>query len=142
MNNVLVPFDGSPSVKRAIQYLVDFARSNPNLSVHVINVQTEPTFFGNYGSPSMIEQFKTAALEHAGVINAEAVALLGAAKIRCQSHEMLGDVVAEVTQAAAKYGCDTVVMGTRGMSSLGNLVMGSVANRVVHEVPVPVLLVK
>jgi nucleotide-binding universal stress UspA family protein len=33
-------------------------------------------------------------------------------------------------------------MGTRGMSRLGNLVMGSVANRVVHEVPVPVLLVK
>jgi nucleotide-binding universal stress UspA family protein len=142
MNNVLLPFDGSPSAKRAIQYLVDFARGNPNLSVHVINVQTEPTFFGNYGSPSMIEQFKTAALEHAGVINAEAVTLLGAANIRCQSHEVLGDVVTEVIQAAAKYGCDTVVMGTRGMSSLGNLVMGSVANRVVHEVPVPVLLVK
>ena len=51
-------------------------------------------------------------------------------------------MVTEVTQAAAKYGCDTVVMGTRGMSSLGNLVMGSVASRVVHGVPVPVLLVK
>jgi nucleotide-binding universal stress UspA family protein len=33
-------------------------------------------------------------------------------------------------------------MGTRGMSNFSNLVMGSVATRVVHEVTVPVLLVK
>jgi nucleotide-binding universal stress UspA family protein len=33
-------------------------------------------------------------------------------------------------------------MGTRGLGSFTGLVLGSVANRVIHEVSVPVLLVK
>ena len=33
-------------------------------------------------------------------------------------------------------------MGTRGLGSFTGMLMGSVANRVVHEVSVPVLLVK
>lgn len=142
MRNVLVPFDGSPSAKRAIQYLVESARSTSGLSVHVLNVQAEPTFFGDFGSATMIEQFNASALKHAREINAEALAPLAAANVRCEAHEALGEVVAAVTHAVEEFGCDTVVMGTRGMSNLGNLLMGSVASRVVHGVPVPVLLVK
>ncbi len=33
-------------------------------------------------------------------------------------------------------------MGTRGMGAVGSLVMGSVAQKVVHRSPVPVTLVK
>ena len=39
-------------------------------------------------------------------------------------------------------GCDQVVMGTRGMGSVANLVLGSGANKVLQMVDVPVLLVK
>ena len=38
--------------------------------------------------------------------------------------------------------CDAIVMGTRGMTVLGNLVLGSVASKVVHLSSVPVTLVK
>ena len=37
---------------------------------------------------------------------------------------------------------DEIVMGTRGMGRVGNLLMGSVATRVVHLAEVPVTLVK
>jgi nucleotide-binding universal stress UspA family protein len=33
-------------------------------------------------------------------------------------------------------------MGTRGMGSVSNLLLGSVATKVIHLAPVPVLLVK
>jgi len=33
-------------------------------------------------------------------------------------------------------------MGTRGMGSMSNLVLGSVANKVIHLSPVPVLLLR
>ena len=38
--------------------------------------------------------------------------------------------------------CDAIVMGTRGMTTLGSLVPESVASKVVHMAKVPVTLVK
>lgn len=142
MHNVLVPFDGSASAKRAVQYLVDFAKVFPDIQVHVLNVQREPNLYGNYVPASMLEDLRKGALNHAQKVNAEAAQILETASIKHQTHEAVGDVVTEVVSAVKRLGCNTVVMGTRGMGSLGNLVMGSVATRVVHDVPVPVLLVK
>ena len=43
MRNVLVAFDGSDSSKRAVQYLIDFAREHSaTLNVHLLNVQQPP----------------------------------------------------------------------------------------------------
>ncbi|PKM04976.1 MAG: universal stress protein [Gammaproteobacteria bacterium HGW-Gammaproteobacteria-6] len=142
MQNVLVPYDGSPSAERAVDYLINFAKVFPQLKVHLINVQTEAKLYGNYVSPAMLEQLNAGALDHAAEINAKAAERLKAAGILHSCHEVMGEVVTELVKAVRQHGCNTVVMGTRGMSNLGNLVMGSVATRVVHEVPVPVLLVK
>lgn len=142
MHSVLVPFDGSACAERAIGYLVDFAKVFDGLKVHVINVQAEPKLYGNYVTASMLEQLNAGALDHAAELTAKAATLLQAAGVSVETHEISGEVVTEVVKAVKRYGCDTVVMGTRGMGSLGNLVLGSVATRVVHESPVPVLLVK
>src|SRR5690606_28099998 len=132
MHNVLVPFDGSASAKRAVQYLVDFSKVYPDIQVHLLNVQREPNLYGNYVPASMLDDLRKGAIQHAEKVNREAALLLEQAGISHQSH----------VAAVKRLGCNTVVMGTRGMGSLGNLVMGSVATRVVHDVPVPVLLVK
>lgn len=39
-----------------------------------------------------------------------------------------------IDRDARENGCDAIVMGTRGMSALGNLALGSVAAKVVHLV--------
>ena len=142
MQNVLVPFDGSENAKRALQYLVEFSRVYPDLEVHVLNVQSAPVLYGDYITREMVEQMNTSALQHSADVNNEAAEILQAANVRHQIHQSTGEVVKEVAKAVKALGCDTVVMGTRGMSNLSNLLMGSVASRVVHEVSVPVLLVK
>ena len=50
-----------------------------------------------------------------------------------------GDVIAET---AAAGGHDLVVMGSHGHAALGNLVLGSVATRVLAQCKTPVLLVR
>ena len=47
-----------------------------------------------------------------------------------------------ITRKAEELNCDAIIMGTRGMGALGNLVMGSIATKVVHLTRLPVTLVK
>jgi nucleotide-binding universal stress UspA family protein len=42
---------------------------------------------------------------------------------------------------ATKVGADMIFMGTRGMTALANVALGSVTTRVLHLAHVPVLLV-
>jgi nucleotide-binding universal stress UspA family protein len=51
-------------------------------------------------------------------------------------------VVSVVLAEAAQRHADVIVMGTHGRSGLAHLVMGSVAERVLRQSPVPVLTVR
>lgn len=142
MQKVLLPFDGSEPAKHAVQYLVDASRFHTDLEVQVLNVQPPVTLYGEYFSQEMVARMRSDALKHGADVNAEALRTLSTAGVRCSSHESIGEVTAEIHHAVSALGCDTIVMGTRGMGNFSNLVLGSVAARVVHDVSVPVLLVK
>jgi nucleotide-binding universal stress UspA family protein len=47
-----------------------------------------------------------------------------------------------IARLASELKCDLIVMGSHGRSGLAGLIMGSVASRVLHLAPCPVLLVK
>lgn len=52
----------------------------------------------------------------------------------------VGDPVSELLNAAEGFGCDVITMATRARRNLGRLAFGSVADSVVRESSVPVLL--
>ena len=47
-----------------------------------------------------------------------------------------------IAKVANELKCNAIIMGTRGLSPLGNLLLGSVAAQVVHLAGTPVTLVK
>lgn len=47
-----------------------------------------------------------------------------------------------ILNTAASSGCDLIVLGSRGLSAIQSLLLGSVSYRVAHETVVPVLVVK
>jgi len=57
-------------------------------------------------------------------------------------HRSQGDPAPGILHAIEHEHPDVLVMGTRGLSALGSLLMGSVAQKVVHASTVPVLLVR
>jgi nucleotide-binding universal stress UspA family protein len=143
MHKVLVPFDGSEHSRRALDYVVGLAdKFVPPLEVHLFNVQASPIGYSDYLSPDMIEGVKAGLYNKANRVLEEASQRLTAAGIDYKPHVDLGNVAEQVKAAVTQLGCDTVVMGTRGLGSFGGLLLGSVANRVVHEVSVPVILIK
>jgi nucleotide-binding universal stress UspA family protein len=51
-----------------------------------------------------------------------------------------GDPTEEVSKAASEGGYDLLVVGSRGRGALGELVLGSVSQRLVDDAPCPVLI--
>jgi nucleotide-binding universal stress UspA family protein len=59
-----------------------------------------------------------------------------------QSHvEIEDDIAPTILKAAAQIGADLVAMGTHGRSGISHLLMGSVAENVMRNATVPVLVV-
>lgn len=143
MRKVLVAFDGSDNARRALQYVIDLVRDNGlALEVHLVNVQHEPVIYGEYVTASMLDELNESLLAKSRSLLEEAASQLRTAGITHETHALLGNIAEQVSETVKRLGCDTVVMGTRGLGSFSGLVLGSVANRVVHEVSVPVVLVK
>lgn len=143
MRKVLVAFDGSDSAKRALQYVIDFARDHAaTLEVHLLNVQHEPLLYGEYVTSDFIEQLQRSLLDEAAAALVWPADQLQEAGIKHKCHTALGNVAGQISALVDQQHCDTVVMGTRGLGSFAGMLLGSVATRVLHEVSVPVLLVK
>jgi nucleotide-binding universal stress UspA family protein len=73
---------------------------------------------------------------------AEARAMLESRRIAYAVEKRVGDPADQIVQCAAEKAIDLIVLGTHGHSALANVVMGSVATRVVATTSVPVLLLK
>jgi nucleotide-binding universal stress UspA family protein len=53
-----------------------------------------------------------------------------------------GDTPEQIVKVAAEANVDLIVMGTRGMTEWRSMLLGGVANKVVHHAHCPVLLVR
>ena len=67
---------------------------------------------------------------------------LDAANRSHTTHVHVGQAPEVIARLAGDLACDLIVMGTHGRTGIAELVMGSVASRVLHLAPCPVLLVK
>lgn len=143
MKTVLFPYDDSAPAQRALQYLVDLSKRCEGLEVHVLNVQPDPKVYGRYGAlAEVVKQLRENSKAHAKELTDKAVATLEAVGIKAIGHPATGEILEAVQRVIKENNCDTVVMGTRGMGGLGNLLLGSMATQVIHGVEIPVLLVK
>ena len=138
---VLLPVDGSESSLRAAQFVAQLASEVPHLVVHLVNVQP-------HGDDWMVrrviasDRLERLEREWAESALAPARAVLAETAARAHEHFAQGDVARTIVRLADELRCDHVVMGTRGLSSLGELLLGSVASKVLHLAHIPVTLVK
>jgi len=141
MKNPLIPIDGSPAALRALALALDAVRGHADGQVHLLNVQGPMLhpWPGKLVSPDMI----AAELRSEGeklLVQPKIMAL--AEGLACVAEVRIGAAAEVIAAYAAEQGCDAIVMGTRGIGAVVGLVMGSVAQRVVHLAGVPVTLVK
>jgi nucleotide-binding universal stress UspA family protein len=138
---ILVPVDGSKNALRAVDYAIAQARRG-RAEVHVLNVQPHPEQYGMVLAYLDRKQHRQLRMEHASEILQPAVARLERARVSHRTHVVFGDVAPAIVRTSRRLRCGSIVMGTRGMGSVGSLILGSVATKVIHLVKVPVTLVR
>ena len=145
MAKILLPIDGSEAAGHAVHYLINrVSNLKEPVEVLLLNVQHPmPGRRVTAGDKSLDGHNPEAMLRGEGnKILAPVRKLLEAAGIKHQHHVELGEPVELINHYARIYHCDEIVMGTRGTTSIFNLVLGSVTTKVLHVTTVPVVLVK
>ena len=137
---ILVPVDGSAGALRAVKHAAAAAKEGAELQL--VNVQPPMPLYGLVRATMPAPQYREACAALAQKALGPAVRLLRRARVAHRTHVMYGEPGATVAEAARRLKCRAVVMGTRGHGAVGNLLLGSVATKVVHLAKVPVTLVK
>lgn len=141
MSRILVPLDGSPASDRAVKHAVTVADGRAGAEIHLLHVQPPLPPHDATASPHLRSGAMLASDDTSHVFGTASRALEQAG-IRYITHDVHGDAAQEIAFYADTHGCDVIVMGTRGLGSIRNLLMGSVAMKVLHLVKIPVTLVK
>jgi nucleotide-binding universal stress UspA family protein len=137
--DIVVAVDGSEHGLDAVRYAAKLARSNPEMKLHLINVQPPlPSAASSFVSEDAVRSFHREEGEKA---LRGARALLAEQKLGYECHVAVGQPAEAIVAYARQKGCAGIVIGTRGLSALPGLLLGSVATRVLHIADVPVTLI-
>lgn len=142
MNTLLVAFDGSDSSKRALRHAIDVARGRPQTKLHVLHAYEIPLVYGEIALYVSDDKLAEIQRSHSEEILAQAIAILKDSGVPHETEVVRGFAPETIAKRAEALDCSGIVMGTRGLGAIANLVMGSVATKVVHLAKVPVTLVK
>ena len=139
---ILVPIDGSQNALRALRHVLDNrAWYSEPLEVHLLNVQL-PVASGGVKMFISQDQLNEFYEEQGQAALKPARDLVQAAELACHVRIGVGDTAAMIAGYARDEGCAFIVMGTRGLGAIANMLLGSVATKVIHLAEVPVLLIK
>ena len=133
---ILLAVDGSDESREAIRTAIELARTTDGevLAVHVhgkdMGFQVKDDVETRLEAQMLLE----AACEIVKKADVSVVGDLRAARV--------DKVADEIIAAAADFGADCIVVGSRGAGPVSELLLGSVANQVVHRARCPVLVAR
>ena len=141
---VLVPVDFSEYTDHAVAYAMDLA-STLGARVILLHVIQSPPWGGIAMDGTLPHAYSTF-LQH---LEAEVAHNMQAYVQRVTAAGLVGDMVVvhgvpfhEILETARIQQVDLIVMGTHGRTGLHHVLLGSVAEKVVHLAPCPVLVVR
>lgn len=142
MLKILIAVDGSDHANRVIEAVAKMARSSLDLQATLLCVSPEPIFYGDY-TAATIQKIEEDQKKQQDTILGQAMEQATTLRLKVgEPARAYGVIANEIVRIANELKVDQIAMGTRGMGAIGNMLLGSVAQRVIHRSPVPVLLVR
>lgn len=141
---IVVPVDGSGWSERAIPHAVDIARHNANAEIILLHVFRSPVY--EYTDQIVLAGQEDQIQRAREDMKQKLMALrnqLRDEQVNARVQWMEGPSVAHlICDYINSEKPDLVVMSTHGRTGLARFLFGSVANKVLQDVKVPVLLVR
>lgn len=141
---LLVPLDGSPAGDLGLKEAIRLA-SPIRATLVLIHVLDDFSVMMEMSSNRNFEDGRKTLKDVAHRMLDEAAKAVAQEGLACERilAEVKGEAIADVIVDQARQArCDLIVMGTHGRRGLSRLTMGSDAELVLRQTPVPVLLVK
>lgn len=133
--------DGSDQSIQAAQHAVDLARAFGG-SVTIITVVRPPEgWWGIEGAPPSPEAMARAVAAGQREVLDKVVAALDAEGVPVETIEEFGDPSSAIQAHCEAIGADLIVIGRRGAGFMERVILGSVADRLAHNAPCPVMVV-
>ncbi len=146
MKKILVATDGSPHALKAAKMAGEIAQFQPDASVtivYVAHVPRDPHTVTVYGVDFTPDVPLDAMIQKtAEPLLVETKKATGLPENRVTTEVLVGHPAEEICGLAHREGYDLVVTGSRGLSPIKEILLGSVSDRIAHCAHVPVLIVK
>jgi nucleotide-binding universal stress UspA family protein len=138
-SKIMVPLDGSSFAEEALPYARGLAEQYKAM---LLLARVEETFEPPPGvfmpATAIPEVFQLSAAEYLE----QQAARFTLAGLNVQTLVLKGKVSDALLKCAREEKVNLIVMSTHGRTGLSRLLMGSVAERIVHDAPCPVLLIR
>ena len=141
---ILVPVDGSGTAGRGVDEAIRLARLMDGTLHFFHAIDEHSVSIAMQSCAAFSDDWRRVSNAHGDRILQEAEATSVAAGVRCRSalsSDLSVPVAKRVIDEAGRTRAGLIVMGTHGRRGFKRLVMGSSAEAVLRESPVPVLLV-
>ena len=140
IRRLLVPLDGSRFAERALLIAGNLAES---VSGELVLVRVvPPPVPGRFYGPNLLDQLQEAQRKEATAYLAATAARLKLDRLVVETHVLLGPAAETIARLAVDSRCDLIVMSLHGLAGAGWRVFGSVAQKVLHTAPCPILIVR
>lgn len=141
VSTLVVGVDGSDGSNRAAEYGAAVARHWSARLLLVTVVRTPEGWWGIGGAPPSPEALSAALTEGHQRILSEIESHLDLDGINYETIEELGDPASRLISVCEGSEADLLVIGRRGAGLAERVILGSVADRLCHHAPCPVLVI-
>ncbi|MGH8874364.1 MAG: universal stress protein [Acidimicrobiia bacterium] len=138
---IVTAVDGSEQSMHAAQMAAAIARRNSARLLFVTVVRPPEGWWGLGGAPPPPEALSEALIEGQREILGRTVGSIDLEGIKHDTLEELGDPAGTIVAVCEREGADLLVIGRRGAGLIERFVIGSVADRLAHYAPCPLLIV-
>ena len=137
-NVILCPVDQSEHSDRAVRYAGDLASLGGGV-VHLLHVREREVVHSKFSG-----SFELETNDEVESLLAKEIGALRSADVKVTAQVLRGrveDTARAIVDVAGEISADVIVMGTRGLTAFGALMLGSTTYKVLHSATCPVVVV-